>query len=297
MGGGAELRRVFFFFCLFLRELSVLYFASKHPRTCARGPAGSYEVSEEGKPSGGRSTPIRSQWITRETKRANVGGAVAAADNFLKSKVARDLGGGSEASTDASFGARLNDLVDPSLESNITMRTSNKSRDTSETDTQSYRSRPPLSGWIGDYSSDVLGGVGHKRLQPSVWDKPSSSSRLPPSANNSNATSIDDLQQQGGQWDFSNIVNKEASSGSDLNLSKSASSGIGEGNTISSKLSNVESQSGSGSSVASSEIYTRDALAAASPGSPDDASLTAARTPSLSPDSPDSEVAFNLKAK
>lgn len=69
-------------------------------------------------------------------------------------------------------------------------------------------------------------------------------------------------------WNFTKIVDKTASSGSDLNLSKVSST----------KISN----SNSGSSVSSSEIYTRDALAMASPGSE---GTGGSKTPELSPDS------------
>ncbi|GMH97169.1 hypothetical protein TrVE_jg7848 [Triparma verrucosa] len=192
----------------------------------------------------GRGTPIRSMWVSKRSSSA--GDAVRNAENFLKTNLAVDAGGEpSETSTDASFRNRLNELTDPNLESNVVKGRKDEPRRTS---------RPPLSGWIGDYSSDT------SFRRPGGWTKPSAES----SRDTSSASG-------GSSWNFTKIVDKTASSGSDLNLSKGSSS----------KISNVGG-SNSGSSVSSSEIYTRDALAMASPGSE---GTGGSKTPELSPDS------------
>lgn len=100
----------------------------------------------------GRTTPLRSMW---ESKKGGVAQeAVKNAENFLKTNLAMEVGG-SEASTDVDFRERLNELTDPNLEANV------------RKEKEKERRRPPLSGWIGDYSSDTSF---HRK--PSGWTKP-----------------------------------------------------------------------------------------------------------------------------
>jgi len=225
------------------------------------------EVSGVSGSSDGRSTPIRSQWVGKNHPENEGQGPVGIAERFLGGTVAREIrAADGSISTDASFRNRLNELTDPAIEGNVTGR----NRDTSRSS-----ARPPLSGWVGDYSADImtLGRGGGKKEHVGGWSKPGKEREEMASDTSASGNS--------GGWDFNKIVDKtNVSSGSEL-LTSSEIGGVGNEKN----LSKVEAMAeGSGSSVASSEIYTRDAIAAASPGTPEEGQ-GGGRIPSLSPES------------
>ena len=209
--------------------------------------------------------------------RLEVGGAVELAERFLEGEIAQGL---EDVSSDGgSFQRKLGDITDPSLEGRVEQERRGQRR----SDSKANSKRPPLAGWVGDYSASANDMFKSSMEAPKVggWRGEESYSS---SGAGGESSRVSSGVSSGGEksWDFEKIVEKgEGVSGSELRFSSSSAGGGGESSGVESSreggidlggestsisnVSRVVEESG-GSSVASSDIYMKDVLGG-SPGS------------------------------